>query len=369
MSNLRELIQDEDLTKRLETIEKVMKEVYLPVWHIHCPHYTDHGEAHCKGVEAKLNELIPENIKKELNEYEIFFLLSAAWLHDVGMTGFDEYEGFTREKHHELGRALIRNDRIKGISLDEHEKMVLGELVFGHCAPILEIEDEIRIERKNKKNETIRIRILTCLLRLADVCDASHNRASDIILACKEVDPISKVHHELHQRVSSIKFDTDSNKIIVYAAVKSEKDKELLEKTIINDIQKELCTSSRFLHPDITYNVVDLRINLDKFKKEITLPSDFNQQLQSHSCKKCVKNLGTPLICEPMYENKTDLDHKVDDEAKQKSKIPILFGSSDIVKLQETFSSKWITTFNVIETLSFKEIENSLNRLSQIQLQ
>jgi hypothetical protein len=232
--NLRGLIKDKDLTNRLETIEKVMREDYLPVWYIHCPHYTDHGSTHCEGVESKLNELIPDTIKKELNNYEIFFLLSAVWLHDVGMTGFDDYEGFTREKHHELGRALIRKDQIKGISLDEHEKMVLGELVFGHCAPIDEIKETTRIERKSKKNETIRIRFLACLLRLADICDASHNRTSDVILSCKGLDPISKVHHELHQRVSSIEFDNDSNKISVYATVKSEKDKELLEKTIEN---------------------------------------------------------------------------------------------------------------------------------------
>lgn len=364
MLNLRELIQDKDLTKRFETIEKVMREDYLPVWYIHCPHYTDHGSAHCEGVEAKLNELIPDDFKKELNEYEIFFLLSAVWLHDVGMTGFDDYEGFTREKHHELGRALIRKDQIKGIFLDEHEKMVLGELIFGHCATLIdEIKEITRIERKNKKNETIRIRILACLLRLADVCDASHNRASGVILACKGVDPISKAHHELHQRVSSIEFDNDSNKIIVHAIVKSEKDKELLEKTIINDIQKELCISMKILHPEITYNVVELKINYDTFKNEIIIPSEFNEQLQFHSCFKCVKKLGPSQICVPMYEKKPDLAHKIehfDDVATKKSKIPVLFGSSDVVKLQETFNSRWITTFNVIETLSFKEIKKSL---------
>ena len=224
---IRESIEDPDLKDRLKTIEKVMREDYLKVWYIHFPHYTDHGVAHCESVEAKLNELIPEEIKKDLNEYEIFFLLSAVWLHDVGMTSFDEYEGLTREKHHELGRALIRKDQIKGIQLSEPEKKVIGELVFGHCAQIDDITEKTRIERSNNKNETIKIRFLACLLRLADVCDVSHNRTSERIVSCKGINDISKVHHELHQRVSSIEFDNESNKIIVHADVNSDNDKEL----------------------------------------------------------------------------------------------------------------------------------------------
>ena len=122
--NLRAIIKDDDLIKRLEKIEQVMKEDYLPAWQIHFPHYTDHGASHCESVESKLNEFIPDSIKDELNEYEIFFLLCAVWLHDVGMTSFEKCEDTTREKHHELGRTLIRNDEIKGIHLNEHEKAV-----------------------------------------------------------------------------------------------------------------------------------------------------------------------------------------------------------------------------------------------------
>jgi tetratricopeptide (TPR) repeat protein len=359
--NLRQLIEDEDLQDRLETIEKVMKENYLPAWYIHFPHYTDHGVSHCESVESNLNELIPDGIKNNLNEYEIFLLLCAVWLHDIGMTSFEKCEDITREKHHELGRILIRNDKINGIRLNEHEKVVVGELVFGHCAQIDQIEEITRIERLNNKSEIIRIKYLACLLRLADVCDVSHNRTHDVILASEAIDPISKVHHELHQRITSIEFDIESNKIIVYATVKSEKDKELLEKTIINYIQKELCVSSKILHPKITYNYVFLKLNYDNFKKEIHIPPEFYQNLGNNYCFKCAKKLGPSQMCEQYNQQNSELNiGHFDEGITDKSKITLLHGSSDVDKLQEIFSSRWITTFNVIETRSFKEIKKSL---------
>lgn len=359
--NLKDLITDDDLKKRLEKIEQVMKEDYLPVWYIHFPHYTDHGISHCESVESKLNEFIPDGIKNKLNEYEIFFLLCAVWLHDIGMTTFDNCEGITRERHHELGRALIRNDEIKGIHLNEHEKAVVGELVFGHCAEIDDIQETTRIERSNNKSETIGIRYLTCLLRLADVCDVSHNRTHGVILACQGIDQISKVHHELHHRITSIEFDNIFNKIIIYATIKSKTDMELLEKTIVNNIQKELCSSAKILHPRITYNYVHLKISYDDFKKEIEAPAEFYSSLKNNTCFECAKKMGPSQLCVQIHEKKSELNiEHLNEDVKDKSKIVLFHGLSDLENLKEIFNSRWITTFNVVETRSFNEIQKSL---------
>ena len=47
--------------------------------------FTSHGIRHYKRVEARLNEIIPESIKSDLKEAEIFRLLSGVWFHDAGM--------------------------------------------------------------------------------------------------------------------------------------------------------------------------------------------------------------------------------------------------------------------------------------------
>ena len=277
------------------------------------------------------------------------------------MTSFDKCEGITRDKHHELGRALIRSDKIKGIHLYEPAKAVVGELIFGHCAEIDDIQEITRIERSNNKSETIRIRYLACLLRLADVCDVSHNRTHDVILEGVGINQVSKVHHELHHRITALEFDTSSNKIIIYATVKSKKDKELLEKTILNNIQKELCVSGKILHPWITYNYAQLEIIYDDFKKEIESPPDFHLSLINNICFKCAKKRGPSQLCERIHEKKpeSNIDH-FDEDVTNKTKITLLRGSSDVDELEEIFTSRWITTFNVIETRSFKEIKQSL---------
>lgn len=53
------------------------------------PSYTNHDFNHLNNVENYINEILLENTKNELNIEEIFCLLSAAWLHDVGMIPFD----------------------------------------------------------------------------------------------------------------------------------------------------------------------------------------------------------------------------------------------------------------------------------------
>ena len=66
-------------------------------------------------------------------------------------------------------------------------------------------------------------------------------------------------------------------------------------------------------------------------------------------------------MCEQYNQKKTELNiGHFDEGITDKSKITLLYGSSDVDILQEIFSSRWITTFNVIETRSFKEIKKSL---------
>lgn len=54
------------------------------------PDYTEHGIRHSERILDILNLILSDNLKEELNEYEIFFLVSAAYFHDIGMVNFPE---------------------------------------------------------------------------------------------------------------------------------------------------------------------------------------------------------------------------------------------------------------------------------------
>ena len=54
------------------------------------PEYTPHNIEHKKRVLAFLDMIIPDNLKEKLNPYEIYFLICATYVHDLGMVKFDD---------------------------------------------------------------------------------------------------------------------------------------------------------------------------------------------------------------------------------------------------------------------------------------
>jgi len=71
---LRSFVKDTYLRSRLDVLENEM-EKFLGYWQAHAPHFTDHGKRHCEGIEGFIDELLPNQVKKELDEYEIFLLI------------------------------------------------------------------------------------------------------------------------------------------------------------------------------------------------------------------------------------------------------------------------------------------------------
>jgi hypothetical protein len=165
---------------KLISLENYMSKELLRFWQVHEPHFPDHGVQHCKNIIDILYRLIPSEVQKTLNEYEIFLLLSGVWLHDVGMLykESEETNRNVRKKHHEKGREFIRN-QFDGIRLLKIEKYILGELTFYHR----KIEDINAVKKKieiqyNSTTFSIRLRFLCGLLRLADACEIAHARSS-----------------------------------------------------------------------------------------------------------------------------------------------------------------------------------------------
>ena len=82
------------------------------------PHFTDHSIRHGEGVISILDWLIPDTVKEQLNEWELYFLIAAAYLHDIGMVegcpGMPEGEEW--EEFYSSYRDLIRQS---GQAMDE----------------------------------------------------------------------------------------------------------------------------------------------------------------------------------------------------------------------------------------------------------
>lgn len=126
--------------------------------------YTLHGASHCENVEKAIYKLIPGSKYSEFSDEEKFYLLSSAWLHDVGMIPdlFDRKSDYrdSRHKHHLRSIRYIEENR-QQLGLSHSEARVVSEICKYHTKS----EDMMRCKKLYGK---VRLQLLASYLRLAD---------------------------------------------------------------------------------------------------------------------------------------------------------------------------------------------------------
>ena len=155
----------------------------------HQGYYTLHDPSHNEGVEYALYKLIPiqnDNVplcassgKKPLTSYQWFCLLSAAWLHDVGMLS-----------------NILKNDEIKGYKIDDIDKArenhhIRSRDYIHQFADVLRLSDDERddigtICEYHRRSVNIKkcptdnnLHLLSAYLRLADGIHINYERIDD----------------------------------------------------------------------------------------------------------------------------------------------------------------------------------------------
>jgi len=201
--DLKRLLYDEDPTlyRHIEDVRDAAEHILEnPLHH----HYTDHSLRHSERVIEILNILTEElmDSAQRLTTIEIYILLAATYLHDIGMqdrrsipdteyrnvqpdeTYYDEYIAALeriRERHHEFTEQMIldhifqRNDYVDlGLPripiVDEKVALVAG----AHRKVDLSL-DSFEDVAGDRRNPT-RPRLLAALLRFADELDIDHKR-------------------------------------------------------------------------------------------------------------------------------------------------------------------------------------------------
>ena len=194
------------------------------------PDYTKHNIDHSERVIKNLNLIISEKLMNELNEYEIFFLLAAAYLHDIGMANLEikkdnemikklseeEKKNHIRDNHHILSEEFI-NKEYRGISIkDHHQAGIIGKLCRGHRKIDIESYNTDFIYRDNPIN----LAFLTIFLQIADELDISFDRIpmtdGSIILPA---DKVSREHWEAHLTIAGVNISENDPLTIKASAV------------------------------------------------------------------------------------------------------------------------------------------------------
>jgi HD superfamily phosphodiesterase len=87
---------------------------------------TINGLKHVEDVENKLGLLIPHEIKEQLNDFDLYLLLSAVYLHDIGKVKRDYYS-----HHSEISLEII-NEHYPMLRIDnEHVATMIAWIAYG----------------------------------------------------------------------------------------------------------------------------------------------------------------------------------------------------------------------------------------------
>lgn len=180
---------DKDLHGRFTDMVFALQHI-LSNYKLLFPAYTDHTELHSMAVIEFCNELIGVKQIERLNADEIYILLSACYLHDVGMgitqKNYDEFKvklpekeyfeshpndsiaNFIRTYHHEFSGMFIKKyAEFLEIPSKEHLRAII-QVSRGHRKTDLFNEDEYQIDYKMPNGNSVCLVYLASLVRLAD---------------------------------------------------------------------------------------------------------------------------------------------------------------------------------------------------------
>lgn len=195
--------------------------------------FTEHGELHTRQVEKNLDNLTrplqrlgkPQKGQDELSgaliPEEIFILLSACCLHDIGMQ-YDDEEA--RKRHAEYSCNLIaassvwEDPELRNVTLPINDGIARGAIARVARAHWFTFAREPHLAEKGfitNTNVEGRLQLLGSLLAMADLLDQSNARARYFHTSHRlvKLDATAELHNQKHERVEGIKISPKSENI------------------------------------------------------------------------------------------------------------------------------------------------------------
>ena len=218
------------------------------------PHYTTHGLLHSGYIIGKLARWIGARDDDRLRGSEVFPLLGAAYLHDIGMQCKDAHGKFLtaegippkdkqedtapgykfltiiRSKHAQLSVRLIKdaclakkNRKCPEFELNAggfyHDANLMADVSLYHSCPYHDIPASVRDEPYEPERAEPRRMLLIHLLRIGDALDADHRRLPENLLQSDfdGLDAVDQFHMLKHAYVERIELEGEGDFRFIYA--------------------------------------------------------------------------------------------------------------------------------------------------------
>ncbi len=164
-----------DFFDKLWSIKKQVQERYVPRFPSSI--YVGEPREHCQTVTERLNELAPLSVMEAMSCDEIFVLLGAVQLHEIGMITDSEDPEIIKtllDTFHSHTRRMILQE-CEPLDLSKSEATAIGYLCYGHRGEgILDVPEERPI---GLSPQPARLQLLAALFRLAHALDLDQKLA------------------------------------------------------------------------------------------------------------------------------------------------------------------------------------------------
>ena len=196
------------------------------------PYYTDHSSLHSLQLINFCNQMVGKNIDR-LNRDEIFVLLMAAYLHDVGMgISPEDFEEFSqklpfaaayraahpeepdaevvRRFHNEFSGCYIEKYAATLQLPDPGHLHAIVQTSRGHRKVNLRDEAEFPAEYRLENGSVVHLAYLAALIRLADELDIAADRNFDFMYNLEDIrNPDSRLAYRSHIAIRRMETKED----------------------------------------------------------------------------------------------------------------------------------------------------------------
>ena len=248
------------------------------------PTFTDHSELHSMSVIELCNELIGEEQILKMSDDEIYVLLMACYLHDVGMgvmkkdyekfkeqLGADAYfsehpnadaADFVRDFHHEFSGLVIEKYAELFELPSEAHLFAIKQVARGHRKTDLYDEKEYPSNLKMPSGSSVNLPYLAALIRLADEIDVVALRNPKMLYDMESLTrEIDILEFSKHNAISALDITDEAFTMIVST------DKEELYSSIVklrDKMQKTLDYCRDVTKKRSTYTISQEHILIDR---------------------------------------------------------------------------------------------------------
>ena len=183
-----------------------------------------HGHEHVVRVQEKALEIIRCFTDRYPSCYEVFFLLCAISVHDIG-------NFFGRTNHEKKIPALLDKD-CKNIIDDSIERKIIGRIAGVHGGNIKGSKDTISFlsEEDVINNIKVREQMLASILRFADELADDNTRANHIALDWGILGKASEIYHVYSSKLHTVKLEQNPLTCLWRVVLKYEFSEEVAKK-------------------------------------------------------------------------------------------------------------------------------------------